>query len=340
MRLKLQHLIHLHERYHAVCLRLAVGSVLVCLNESVLLSQDEHEQANNVRFVINTGGCEQTIRTVRFSVDSTRVYAAGNDKRVFAWNLLPDASGHLAGQVPANPYFWEQARGFRSVIANFELSPMNELLAVCGQGARSYGDIVLFDVQQKNVVGILPAERPAGLGEGNANISTVVDVNWSPSGEQLASVDISGRVHIWNANNKTHNRTFDTDNVTAFDRRQVSYLDDETLLVSQPSAAGGRMRMVDLSQAAAEPKYLPTVHKGLVLALATLPTTDRWVSSDLQGNLYFWKREELTDPISLNQPGHPQEEGRTAVSLHFGGPSGRYLLANVHVSVNDSPVRT
>lgn len=293
-------------------------------------------QVNNVdlHIVTHTGGNEQRIRALQFSRDSSQLYVAGHDKRVYVWNLLQNNQGHLQEAVSADPIFWEVARGRRGTIEDFSLSSQGRL-AIAGTAARSNGDIVLFDSRQRLVQGVFPAVRAAAPDENSGHIATVTDVDWSPSGKLMASIDVAGRIHVWNAINRNLLHSFDTDDLNRNDRA-VSFLTEETLLVSCNRASAGNVGVINLQAAQPALALLPKVHVGNVRAIASLPDTDLWASSDLEQNLHFWRANTLERSVSLAPPAPANADRRFAMSLHTAGPAGRYLLANVQIYRTDA----
>ncbi len=127
---------------------LALGAMSCCSRPSA------QAQEPRPRFVLNPGGPVNQVRDLAFSPDSSRLYSAGFDKAVHAWELRNPVA--RPGDVSVvQTLRWEIARGLRGVIYALAASPVDRRLAIAGYSARDAGgDIVIYDTAQAQV------ERP------------------------------------------------------------------------------------------------------------------------------------------------------------------------------------
>ncbi|MCA9052830.1 MAG: hypothetical protein KDA75_03290, partial [Planctomycetaceae bacterium] len=154
------------------------------------------------RLVLNVDGPNSRIRGLAFSNDSQRLYCGGFSKVVnvwdVGWNLPPGADGDLLATSIAT-LRWEIARALRGQINALDLAPTGHRLAVAGTGARdANGTIVVFDTDRNEVLAGLPPEYKPDVRSGH--VSSVISLDFSPSGNRLVSVSLDGEAWLWTAN--------------------------------------------------------------------------------------------------------------------------------------------
>lgn len=286
------------------------------------------EPKMDARLVVHTGTNEQRITSLQFSSDSSRLYVAGHDKRVYVWDLTQDEKGHIQSGLPEAPIFWEISRGHRGVIEDIAISSTGQM-AVGGTAARSYKDVYIFDTTARRLVGLLPKVAPGADNLGQS--WSILDLDWSPSGARLATVDYGGRLCVWNVANSTLVAELQVDN-SKIQNRSVCFLNEDTVLATSQVDPSGTIARIDLKAAPPTFARLPQIHQGQAIGLVAIPGTEIWASSDRAQNLYFWRENKLVHTEKLKGP--MGEAGRIAVSLHTAGPNARYLLVNTHIEGN------
>jgi len=309
---------------------IVVGLALTCDSvQALLYGQD---QALDVRLVVHTGSNEQRIKSLQFSSDSSQLFVGGHDKRVYVWNLIQNEKGHIHSGLAEAPIFWEISRGNRGAIEDISISSQGKL-AIAGSAARSYKDTYIFDITERRLIGLLPKDRETpGLANTSQN-SSILDLDWSPSGTRLATVDFSGRLCVWDVGTSVLLAAFEVDK-SPLQNRCVAFLNDDTLLATYQEMQVGSIAVINLKKSPPTLARLSQDHQGQALGLATIPKTKIWASSDLAQNLYFWRDQELIHTEKLKGE-NEADSGRVAVSLHTSGANARFLLVNIRI-IGDS----
>ncbi|QGJ70675.1 Hypothetical protein PBC10988_23730 [Planctomycetales bacterium 10988] len=261
-------------------------SVLLSLLASSLLAQTK---ADRPRLILNTEGASGTIRCLAFSPDSQRLHAAGLDKVVSSWYLQRDGRGRFR-PVFIGTTRWEIGRAERGLIYTMAASPDNQSLAVAGYAARSSnGDIALLDGSRRVLQQTLPLDRSQSVERWPGHLKTVVSLDYSPNGQQLASLDRSGELRLWKAPD-WQSTVLRTGEATENDFQKVLFLDNERLVVAErnPNAQGAYGLALYNTVQGRRIGFLSETHTYGISALAKSPNGKRWVSADAAGRIYLW----------------------------------------------------
>ena len=290
-------------------------------------------QDDDIRFVVRAGGPLGRIKQLKFASDSMQLLAGGYDKRLFVWNLVRDGKSHrLLRTTRSDSIFWGLSRDRRGLVETFDVSNASSRLAVAGSSLRyDYGDISIIQPHPMQVMSVLPGKRVIAVKNDAGHRATVRSVVFSPNGKRLASIDISGRLFVWDVAMGIAIAEHQGQPTFLPDRPQVlAFVDNETLVFVQESGKGTRktseIMQLDLRQERPAPVNLSQGRYGLVWTLAAADDGSRWVSSDLQENLYFWENGNFVDKRSLNG---------VAMSTAFG--PGQLLLLNLVRKAKKTP---
>jgi WD40 repeat protein len=313
-------------------LRAAAGEPprTVTQRDIVVVGQEEP------RLAINAGGHTAAVHALAFTPDSKRLCSAGLDKVVQVWNLDATTRDLRGAYLRERTIRWQIARGLRGSIFALACAPSDGLLALGGYGAMgSLGEILLVDPIQGTLAKVLNQHR-----------QTVCSLCFSRDGAWLASMDSDGRAILWrrpdwkgSALYGTDQETYGADQARLIQKqpklRPILILGDRyvVLPVFVGREADGRLRwqlqQVSLADRTKVRTY-PTIHEGMVTALAAAADGSRLASADLAGNLYLWDLSS-DDPRVERLP-----VDRTVGALSFS-PDGRILA--VGTAVGGSPPR-
>ena len=288
------------------------------------------------RLVFTAGGPTQSILEVCFSADSSQVYSAGLDKRVFRWDLFrdPNDDGRLVQVSQVDSLWWPVSRGNRGSINCIAISANQpDLVAIGGTSTfGSYGDICLIDAAGGVTTDVLPAARVANSGDGH--VSSVRDLAASADGDEIISVSEDGEARYWQRSKGWRGKVLiprsDTTSIGAFlctmrqdgaamFTREFSKVDKNRKTLRW----GQIVRVANPDADVPQSQLLDVKHGGRVLALAADSGSGNWVSSDLVGRLNFWNGDQLIESKLLE----PKDgESKSVVTSAMFGRSSLLLL--------------
>jgi len=283
-------------------------------------------QAQQPRFVLNTGGPSTTVRALVFSPDSTRVYSAGSDKVVRVWGVRGAEEGRGLGAELEQKLRWEIARGHRGYLQALAVSPDGRLLAAGGMSARgSSGDIPIFDTTTGGLLrsaaeeGEKEKEDQAGApGRGlvlRGHRQTIVSLDFSPDGKHLLSISKDGEARLWTLPEGFSVVLRKAQGFVA-DPQPGRFLSAERLVVPFRHESGWYLALYN-----ATGKYLRslgTPHQGRVTALAVEEPGGTWASADASGAVFLWEGADA-------RRGELLRRDRVAHSLSFGEPGTLFV---------------
>ena len=279
---------------------------------------------------INAGGHTASVRALAFSPDGKRLCSAGVDKIIEVWNLSALARDIRRTFLRERTIRWQVARGLRGSIFALAAAPSDGLLAFGGYGAMgSLGEIMLVRPVDGGLVKVLEGHR-----------QSICSLSFSRDGNWLASSDAAGRSILWRRDGWQSRILFDSD-ATTYDAPTARRIADQPKLrpivivgnsdVILPASVGllpnGRLGW-KLQRVRIDAKdefhTLPTLHVGMVTALAASPDGALLASADSSGKLY------LSDLKNGEPPRELQPQG-AVLSLAFS-PDGRTLVAGTAIA--------
>lgn len=309
--------------------------LIVCLSLCSSCADYSFAQAEDVRFVVSAGGPLGRIKQLKFAANSMQLLAGGYDKRLFVWNLVREAESHrLLRATRSNSVFWGLSRDRRGLIESFDVTAGPDLLAIAGSSIRyDYGDISVIQPRPIKVRNVLPDTRIQEAEKDSGHRESVLSVHFSPDGKRLSSIDLSGKLIVWDVESGKALLSYPGIPTSSPGQSHIqSFIDDDTLVFTQETRAGAcEIYQVDLRQESPQPVNLSRGRCGRVWAVAAAPDGTRWVCSDTQGKLYFWKSSELRGSRKLIPT--QQERLRLAMSAEFG--PDQMLLLNLLVIARD-----
>lgn len=195
-------------RFAITSCRLRVVVILALTALSSTQSVVGQIPADPPRLFLNTLGPSAEVTGLKFSNDSTKLYAVGLDKAVHVWDVGWDATRVDSAVAPRVTYLrrlhWEFARGQRGGINRLAVNRNRNEMLIGGYSARTQGgDIALIDLGQNEVIASLPtpAERERGFQEGQAtrygHMESIHSIDFSPLGEQVLTTDLKNQVSHW-----------------------------------------------------------------------------------------------------------------------------------------------
>ncbi|MBX3438949.1 MAG: caspase family protein, partial [Planctomycetaceae bacterium] len=312
---------------------LAVLVLSCCVPEATAQIQPEEDRP---RLVPNTQGPASRVRSLGFSNDSSRLFAAGFDKTVHVWDVGWNNQQGVVGPdraIPTRTLRWEIARADRGLINVMALSPGLERLAIAGVSARSAnGDIILIDTARYEIERSLPPIRDEQTFLPGHTLA-VVSVDFSPDGRRLISSSTEGSVWLWTETELADGRRdwtptpivqvpSDPEGRNFFNERPVLFLTNDLFVISQPLDPQKRdlWRLVLYSVARPQAPLgaLKPEHAGRISALARSADGGTWASSDADGHIYLWTVGPQPTPRVLRQ--HDRQPSAMAFS-----PNGQLL---------------
>ncbi|AFZ28392.1 WD40 repeat-containing protein (plasmid) [Cylindrospermum stagnale PCC 7417] len=121
---------------------------------------------------------------LRFSPDSKNIFTLGEGRIIKLW----DRDGNLLNTFP---------EGRKNSISSVSFSPNGQTLASISENS-----IKLWDFSSNTLLATLKGHEESSREQGDKEATKVTNVNFSPDGETLASVDSEGKVTLWNFNFK------------------------------------------------------------------------------------------------------------------------------------------
>lgn len=262
----------------------------------------------DARIVLMTGGPTAAVRTLEFSADSRRLYAAGADKAVEIWSLN-DARGHAPDLKLVDHARWPIARGDRGQIWTLAVNDARKLIAFGGYGAQQInGDISIADSIHGRQLTILPSvlanEDPRGRFE-SGHLNTVTSVSFSPDGEWLASISLDGEIRLWSVANWTSVRALPAGENPGLTDVFVQFVSNTEFLASlnplndKGESASQLRRFVIGSDQKITMEPVQSPHSTIITAIAFDSKSGRTFTGDAIGGTVVW---EGKTPSALKKP--------------------------------------
>ena len=296
--------------------------------------------AQDPRLVLNIDGPNSRVRGLAFSTDSHRLYCGGFSKVVnvwdIGWNLPPGAEGELLA-TPVGTLRWEIARALRGHINALDLAPIGSRLAIGGTGARDpSGTIVVFDTDRNEVEAALPPtfdrNQPSG------HVTSVIGLDFSPSGNLLVSVSLDGEIWLWTAPDDRQadwaGKRIRPAGGVRFDRQPVLFLSEQRFVAAERvhPADDTRWRLALYSIDGERLRGLPQVFEHRLNALAINSTRTSLVATDSDGRSVLISTDRFETTRVLSEAGELEPsavdfgpEGLVAVTRNER-PKGAALL--------------
>jgi WD40 repeat protein len=278
-------------------------------------------QEDRPRLILNTFGPREQLRALRFSDDSERLFAAGFDKVVHAWDVgwnQDDDNQPAADRITyVKTMRWETARGPRGAIQAMVASP--ERLAVAGYHMRNRPNyITLFDAGSYEVTTSLPTQL-----DQEHHTAPVISLDFSPNGHRLVSVCAKGKVIVWttalDAWSSDPIRTAgDTDRTM---RPAIFLTNDECVYADRNRAGAWEIRSKNLQTK--KFFFLPERYVGGVKALCRLDN-EWWAAASGDGKVRV--RKIKPNPLTPNPSFEFETTDPHITSLSIG-PQGWLAVA-------------
>ena len=234
------------------------------------------QPARDARVVLTAGGPTAAVRTLEFSADSRRLYAAGADKSVEIWSVT-EARGPAPDLKLVDHARWPIARHDRGQIWTVAVNDAKNLIAFGGYGAQQInGDISIADSIHGLQLSILPPPLPDEDPQQRfvtGHLNTVTSVSFSPNGEWLASISLDGELRLWSAANWTSQQVLAVGENPAFSDLFVQFISNTEFVASlNPSIdkdkpAPQLRRFTIGADGAIIAEVLASPHRGLITAL-------------------------------------------------------------------------
>lgn len=283
--------------------------------------------AQKPRLVFDADGPVNVIRSIAFSPDSSRVYAAGMDKVVHTWEIRQ--FGEKLIRYDANhvqSLRWDVSRGLRGAIYSIATprNPESPLLALAGYSANdAAGDIVLYDVKRSEMAAEFHRD-PEHPDETVGHLATISSLAFSPGGERLATISKDGDLRSWAQGErgwgqlaqlvKPHGGPEIEHSVTFVDAGK------HDVAASFVSRGQGYLVMFDTTRKA-PPRALAAFHSGEIRSLAAKPGENVLATADTEGDIVIWRE---------GRPAALRRGGDIATDLAFG--PGNWLFAATKMS--------
>lgn len=264
------------------------------------------QEAGN-HMLLTTGGHVGTVRALRFSPDSRRLFAGGIDKQVHVWDLYNPID--VAKQRPLDPQHrhylrWQVGRTTLGSIYAMDVSASGDPAFGGFSSFGHNGDIVIYDPARRAMIEALPRERPAQASQPKkGHRATVIGLSWSPTGRQLVSVSNDGEVRYWPDDENRNSRLLaapDTARNARSDLRAATFLDDTHVAFAVPASKpiGADDCQISIwrvgSDTRSDKKSLH--HSGVTAIERDRFAGSRWASADGYGQLFLWDNLADTEP--------------------------------------------
>lgn len=330
--------------------RVVCGATFVWLLASCAAAQEElvsetvrrdlervrSEEERRPWLTINAHGHTAAVYALAFSPDSKRLYSAGLDKVVNVWNTAAAVRDLRRTRLLERSLRWPINRGPRGAIYALAVAPNDGLLAMAGYGASNEtGEIWLVDPVQGNLVKVLRGHK-----------QSIASLAFSANGQWLASLDYAGRAFLWRRGEWASTMIDDDDEKAhpahaALIARQpqmrpLAVLGSAHVVLPWFQGADGdglpqwRLRKIALDDVE-QAETLPSLHRGMVVALAASADGRRLASADVQGNSWLWNLAQPERPTPLAQ-------GQLVRALAFS-PDGNTLVAGTGSSNDRSEIQ-
>lgn len=306
-----------------VCLAVLIGASKECM----LLSVDAADQ----RMVFMSDAPLRTVHQLQFSSDSSRLYAAGVDKRVFGWNLFRDPGGNVGQITPVASSWWPVSRSHRgNIYAMAVTSEGPERIVISGYSAFGAGDVSFINPADRSTLLTLPTSWNDRFDNGHATHVTALDIN--KSGTAVVSVASDGEVRYWQKARGWASTILHRGNPSSDVAGSCRFQRDGSVLFSR--VVSGRDQIVHVTTPATHPRLSIPVEfsDSRIESLASSSTSDRWVSCNTNGMVYCWNGEKHSGQFRVTK--RDEETKRVAVSAMFG--RGSLLLLNTRSRLKDS----
>jgi len=266
------------------------------------------QPARDARIVLTAGGPTASVRTLEFSSDSRRLYAAGADKTVDIWSISETKSNSPDLKLVSQAR-WPIARHDRGQIWALAVNDAKNLIAFGGYGAQQInGDISIADSVHGRQLTILPPPLPNQDPQDRfktGHLNTITSMSFSPNGERLASISLDGEVRLWSSATWSSIQVLAMGENPSFSDVFIQFISDTQFVASLNPAAEkehpvGQLRLFTIeSNGNVASQILVSQHTTLITALANDPKSGRWFSGDALGEISLWQGRQS---LSLVKP--------------------------------------
>lgn len=264
------------------------------------------------RPVVLSQGSIGVVSAMKFSPDSRFLYVVGLDKTVHMWSLLEPRPNDVRPTY-LKSMRWEVSRGYQGNLNTVAISPDGQLLAAAGTSARNNGDIGAWDTGtgRMAVVPVFPRQRAANA-DGHA--ATVTEIDFSPDGQKLISIDKAGAVWLWDRATGTGIQIQPPSQKLLDYRQPIVFVDNEHVA---SSAFNGQTQLV-LFDVTGKAPARPLANEGEspVVAMARQPAGKIWATASESGVIRIW--DSLGQPVQELRV----RQLAAAMSLSFLGADG------------------
>lgn len=262
---------------------LVIAWLTLILTTGKSIGQVQHDPTP--RLLVNTGGPAGRVTGLKFSADSSRLYAAGTDKSVHVWQITSGVDGHANAHF-ADSMRWEIARADRGHIYAMAISPTREELAVGGRCMRGQeGDICVFDTAVGRIRRVLPETRsddpqtqPFG------HWSRIHHLSYSPSGNELVSVSADNEMRLWR-------RAADWKSIVLRRYSDIEspqplpalFVDQNKIVAAEQAGSGSQIVAYQVARGAAAGRQVIRNLSTTVIKMVSQPHVGLWATSTSDG---------------------------------------------------------
>lgn len=294
---------------------------------AVVLASFGTMTAADERLVFTSDTPLRSVHELRFSADSSRLYAAGRDKRVFGWDLFRRQDGSVAQITPVSSLWWPVSRGDRgNVYAIAVTSAAPHRVAIGGFSTSGAGDVSIVDLIDGKTTAVLPVDWNQQFDNGHT--THVQDLDIASDGSVVVSIANDGEVRYWDKSKRWLSTVLYTGDQTSSAVRNCVLRPDGSVLFNRVTAAGAQFVHVTEPATAPKTQVLATLPETEILTVASSTNGDHWLISDSGGDLYFWSNAKFVGRIKLDY--EVDQSGRVATSAMFG-PNSLLLLNTTSV---------